>query len=71
MINLLNLKLSKNKKLVFYLNQIQGVGKKSSLILLNDLCFGNDIRFKDLNQTKNILILQWLENSNFTLEKNK
>jgi ribosomal protein S13 len=67
MISLSSLKLSKNKKVVFYLTEVRGIGKKTSIILANDLGFGNDIRFKDINQTKNILVRQWLESENVML----
>lgn len=68
MINFVDLKTNKNKRIKFCLNQIYGLGYKVSDIIVNDLCIGKNIRLKDLDQTSHIHIYQWIDSNNFIVD---
>lgn len=63
------MKLRKNKKIHLYLKNFCNLNVYKSRIILNDLCFGYNLKFKDLDSAKILQIHQWLEKNKYKIKK--
>lgn len=63
------MKINKNKKIHHYLKNLCNFNIYKSKIISNDLCFGYNIKFKDLDSAKIVQIHQWLEKNKFKTKK--
>ena len=68
MVQLLGTNLKNNYKVINGFSKLFGVGKHTTILMLNDLNIGYNFRIKDLTQSTFVKVIKWIEKNQIIVE---